>query len=88
MEVSPMQSVMMRVREIREINVDGLNERIKEARLALSPHKSLEKICSEVGVSKTYWYALERNTINGTLSIENLRKIESVLGVDFGVTFD
>jgi len=85
MGVKTMQALAMRVREIREINVDGLNERIKQARLALSPDKSLEKICGEVGVSKTYWYALEQNKINGALSIENLRKIEEVLGVDFGV---
>lgn len=80
-----MQAVKMRVREIREINVDGLNDRIRQSRLAIAHQKSLEKICGEVGVSKTYWYSLEQNRINGALSIENLRKIEQSLGVDFGV---
>lgn len=73
----------VRVREIKEIEVDRLGQRIKQFRLA-SP-KSLEQICYEVGVTRTYWYDIEKETLKGALSIENLRKIEKVLGVDFGV---
>lgn len=76
----------VRVRRIEEIEVEGLGSLIRDARLA-SP-KSLEKICGEVGVSKTYWYDLERETIKGSLSIENLKKIETVLAVNFGVSFE
>lgn len=42
----------------------------------------------EVGVSQTYGYDLERETLKGTLSLENLRKIEAVLGVNFEVEFE
>jgi hypothetical protein len=38
-------------------------------------------------VSRTYWYDIEKETLKGALSIENLRKIEEALEVDFGVEF-
>ncbi|MBE9178727.1 helix-turn-helix transcriptional regulator [Oculatella sp. LEGE 06141] len=76
----------MRIRQIREIEVEGLGERIKQARLNCS--KSLEEICDEVGVSRTYWYDIEKETLKGALSIENLRKIEQALGVTLGVQFN
>jgi len=78
----------MRVRQVREIEVDKLGERIKQARLAIAQSKSLEQICDEVGVSRTYWYDIEKETLKGALSIENLRKIEQALGIDMGVKFD
>lgn len=78
----------MRIRQVREVEIDGLGERIKQARLAIATAKSLEQICDEVGVSRTYWYDIEKETLKGALSIENLRKIEQVLGVDFGVELE
>lgn len=83
-----MLATSMRIRQIREVEVLGLGERIKQARLAISNIKSLEQICDEVGVSRTYWYDVEKERLKGTLSIENLRKIEQSLGVDFGVSFE
>lgn len=74
----------MRIRQVKEVEIEGLGERIKQARLNCS--KSLEQICDEVGVSRTYWYDIEKETLKGALSIENLRKIEQALSVDFGVT--
>lgn len=76
----------VRVRRIQEIEVTGLGERIRKARLASD--KSLERLCAEVELSRTYWYDIERETLKGTLSIENLHKIEAALNVDFGVKFD
>jgi transcriptional regulator with XRE-family HTH domain len=76
----------MRVRQVREVEVEGLGEAIKQARL--SSDKSLEQICDEVGVSRTYWYDIEKETLKGALSIENLKKIEQALDVDLGVRFD
>ncbi|MFG6094330.1 helix-turn-helix transcriptional regulator [Leptothoe sp. ISB3NOV94-8A] len=81
-----LQKLVMRVRKILEVEVEGLGKRIKEARLASD--KSLEALCGEVGVSRTYWYDLEKETLKGTLSIENLQAIEKALGVSFGVKFD
>ena len=54
----------------------------------MASDKSLEQICDEVELSRTYWYDLEKEKLKGTLSIENLKKIEIVLGVDLGVRFD
>ncbi len=81
-----MLAAKMRVRQVKEIEIHGLGEQIKKARLASS--KSLEQICDEVGVSRTYWYDIEKETLKGALSIENLRKIEQALGIDLGVCFD
>ena len=76
----------MRIRQIKEIEVDGLGKRIRQARLR--SNKSLEQICKEVDVSRTYWYDLEKETLKGTLSLENLQKIESALGIDLKINFD
>lgn len=81
-------AAIMRIRQIREVDVPGLGDRIKQARLAIAATKSLEQICDEVGVSRTYWYDIEKETLKGTLSLENLTKIEKALGVSFGVQFD
>ncbi len=83
-----MLATKMRVRQIREVEIDGLGERIKQARLAVAQSKSLEQVCNEVGVSRTYWYDIEKETLKGALSIENLRKIEQSLGIDLGVRFE
>lgn len=76
----------MRVRQIRQVEVPGLGDRIKQARL--DSRKSLDQICDEVGVSRTYWYDVEKETLKGALSLENLRKIEQALNVDLGVRLD
>jgi transcriptional regulator with XRE-family HTH domain len=81
-------ALIMRIRQIKEIEVEGLGPRIQQARSAIAGVRSLDQICEEVGVSRTYWYDLESERIKGTLSIENLRKIEQALGADFGVKFD
>lgn len=78
----------MRVRQVREVEINGLGERIRQARLAVAQNKSLEQICDEVGVSRTYWYDIEKETLKGALSIENLRKIEQALGIRAEVNFD
>jgi transcriptional regulator with XRE-family HTH domain len=83
----------VRIRQIKEIEKPGLGAMIREARTAMAdapdPHKkSLEEICTEVGLSKTYWYDIEREQVRGALSIKNLRKIELALGIDFGIDFD
>ena len=79
----------VRIRKIQETRVEGLGERIKQARLSLPRNgKSLNDLCEEVGFSQTYWYDIEKERIRGALSIENLRKMEKALGIDLGVSFD
>lgn len=80
-----MLATKMRVRQIKEIEVAGLGDRIRQARIAISNVKSLEQICNETDLSRTYWYDLEKETLKGALSVENLRKIEAALGVSFDV---
>ena len=80
---------LMRIRKIQEIKVKGVGDRIKQARLSLPRNgKSLNDLCEEVGISRTYWYDIENDQLKGALSIENLRKIEKALDIDFGVSFD
>jgi len=75
----------MRIRWIKEIEVSGLGSAIKSARETSG--KTVDQICEEVGVSRTYWYDIEKETLKGTLSRENLESIEKVLNVDLGVDF-
>lgn len=81
-----MLATKMRIRWIKEIEIDGLGDVIRKARI--SSEKTVEQVCDEVGVSRTYWYDIEKETLKGTLSFENLKKIEQVLGIDLGVSFD
>ncbi|MGR3280314.1 helix-turn-helix domain-containing protein [Acaryochloris marina NIES-2412] len=67
-----------------EIRVPGLGDRIKNAREKDS--RSLSAICGAIGMSATNWYRIESE--KQLLPEETLRKIESVLGVDFGVEFE
>lgn len=83
----------MRIRQIKEIEILGLGEVIRKARIAMADtpepdKKTMEDICNEVGVSKTYWYDIEREQVRGALSIKNLRKIEAALKIDLGVKFN
>ena len=78
----------VRVRRIikQEIDAPGLGTKIKNARDASS--RSLSALCREVGISRNYWYQLEAEKVMGGITEEMLRKIEAVLGADFGVNFD
>ena len=77
-----MQDLMKVVREVA-VDVPGLGQRIKEAREADT--RSLKAICKAVGMSQMNWYRVEAE--KQSLPEPTLRKIEEVLGVDFGVSF-
>jgi transcriptional regulator with XRE-family HTH domain len=78
----------VKVRRIvkKEVDAPDLGARIKKARE--NSGKAVTKLAKEVGVSRHYWYQLEAEAVLGGMSEETLRKVESVLGVDFGVQFD
>ena len=77
-----MSSSAIRIRRTDEIEAPDLAARLKAAREA--DKRSLSEICRQIGISNQYWYNIERGTLT-TMSLETLRKIEQVLGVDFGV---
>lgn len=81
-----MIATKMRIRWIKEVEVNGLGDAIKRARE--NSGKTVDQICEEVGVSRTYWYDIEKETLKGTLSRENLESIEKSLEVNLGVNFN
>jgi transcriptional regulator with XRE-family HTH domain len=83
-----MQATLMKVRQIKDVEAPNLGQRVKEARIFMSNRKTLEQILDEVELSRTYWYDIENERLRGALSIENLRKIEKVLEIDFGILMD
>ena len=79
----------VKVRRIvkQEIDIPGLGAKIKQARE--STGRSLTSLAKEVGISRHYWYQLESEEVmGGGIAEDTLRKIEAVLGVDFGVQFN
>ena len=78
-----MPATMEVVRTIR-VQVPGLADKIKSARIKDS--RSITRICAEADMTTSNWYRIESG--KQSIPLETLRKIESVLGVDFGVSFD
>lgn len=78
-------SLLMKVRKVIDVETPGLGAKIKAAREADS--RSLLSICKEIDLTPMYWYKIEAEEVKA-LPIETLRRIEEVLGVDFGVSFD
>lgn len=80
-----MAKTLMRVRKTIDIDVPGLGQRIREVRKARkSDSRSLTELAAAAGMTTANWYAIEAEEIKA-LPIETLRRIEEVLGVDFGV---
>ena len=75
----------MKVRKIIEVEVPGLGDRIRKIREADS--RSLAEICRQIPMTTMNWYRIEAEETKA-LPIETLKRIEEVLGVDFGVKFD
>lgn len=75
---------VMKVTRLTEKEVPGLGDRIRAAREADT--RSLTTLCKLVGMTPMNWYRIEKEEAK-SLPEETLRRIESVLGVDFGVDF-
>jgi len=74
----------MRVVKTVSMDVPNLGAQIRAAREA--DRRPLVKICAEVGMTAANWYRIEAE--KQMLPLDTLQKIEQVLGVDFGVSFD
>jgi len=75
---------MMRVVKTISVDVPDLGQQIRAAREA--DGRPLVKICAEVGMTPANWYRIEAE--KQTLLLETLKRIEEVLGVDFGVKLE
>lgn len=76
-----MKQAIMQIERRTLTDAPGLGKRIKEARKA-SP-RTLKALAEAAGMHPVNWYRIEEE--KQVLPIETLRKIEAVLGVDFGV---
>lgn len=72
----------VKVRRITDVPAPRLGLRIKRAREA--DPRPLSEICQLAGMTRSNWYLIEQGQIK-YLPVETLRRIESVLGVDFGI---
>ncbi|NEP13937.1 MAG: helix-turn-helix transcriptional regulator [Symploca sp. SIO1C2] len=71
------------VREI-VVSAPGLGEKIKKARE--KDTRSVQVLATLAQISTAYWYFIEQEK-RSSITEENLRNIEKVLGVNFGVKF-
>lgn len=75
----------VQIERILRIDAPGIGAKIKEAR-ERDP-RSVDELAKAAGMTRANWYRIEREE-NDVLPEPRLRKIERVLGVDFGVKFD
>lgn len=78
-------SVKVQVERVIRINVPGIGKKIKDAR-ERDP-RSVEELAKAANMTRANWYRIEREE-NEILPEPTLRKMEEVLGVDFGVNFN
>ena len=81
----PPRTSPMRVRRVQEIEIDGLEQKLIEARE--NSRKSLASICREVGITPVYWYKLVSGK-QDSIPVETLTKLGDALDVQFEVAFD
>jgi transcriptional regulator with XRE-family HTH domain len=65
------------------IKLEGLGDRIRTARKL--DRRSLLEICKEINITSAAWYNIENEKVK-VLPLETLKKIESVLKVDIGIS--
>lgn len=78
-------SIDVQIERVIRVDAPGIGARIKEAR-ERDP-RSVEELAKTADMTRANWYRIEREE-NDVLPEPTLRKIEEVLGVDFGVRFD
>lgn len=74
----------MRVIKTTGIDIPDLNSRIEDA--IKKDSRSVQVIATEAGLSGAYIYNLMKNKPS-SVDLEIIRKLESVLKVDFGIEF-
>lgn len=77
--------VPVEIERVIRVKAPDIGARIKAVR-ERDP-RSVDELAKSAGMTRANWYRIEREE-NVVLPEETLRKIEAVLGVDFGVKFD
>lgn len=81
-----MLATLMKIRKCIEVDAPvGLGAQIKKAREA--DPRALTQLAALAGMTAANWYRIEAEETK-VLPLETLRKIEEVLGVNFGVEFN
>jgi transcriptional regulator with XRE-family HTH domain len=70
---------------VRKVSIVDLSEKIKKARIA--DGRSVQVLATLAEISSVYWYQLENNK-RSWVSEEVIRRMEKVLGVEFGIEFN
>lgn len=78
-------AVLIHRRITQTANMPELAGKIQQAQEASG--LSISEACRRIGISRTYWYKLVNDDLPEGLAEPTLRKIEQVLGVNFGVNF-
>jgi len=77
---------IVKIRRYIDVEIKGIGEKIRLARKA--DGRPVEVLASAAEISRSYWHDIEAERIRDALPETTLRKIEHVLGIDFGVNFD
>ena len=75
----------VQIERVIRINAPGIGTKIKDVR-ERDP-RSVDELAKAAGMTRANWYRIERED-NDVLPEPTLRKIEEVLGADFGVKFE
>lgn len=75
----------LKIERILRVDAPGIGSKIKNTR-ERDP-RPVDELAKAAGMTRANWYRIEREE-NDVLPEPTLRKIEEVLGVDFGVKFD
>ncbi len=78
-------SVSVQIERVMRIDAPGIGAKIKEIR-ERDP-RPVEELAKAANMTRANWYRIEREE-NDVLPEPTLRKIEQVLGANFGVKFD
>ena len=78
-------AVNVQIERVIRVEAPGIGAKIKNARERDS--RSVDELAKAASMTRANWYRIERQD-NGVLPETTLRKIEKVLFVDLGVSFD
>jgi transcriptional regulator with XRE-family HTH domain len=76
----------VKIRRYIDVEIGNLGEKIKYHRKA--DGRSVEELAIAAQISRSYWHDIENERLRAALPEKTLRRIEEVLGINFGIDFD